>query len=87
MGQSRISTHLAQLKRAGLVIDRRAGKHIYYGLAPSDDPGDPSRARLREIVAASAKEIPESATDRVALGAGPAQTRGPRPGVFQPAGG
>lgn len=68
MGQSRISTHLAQLKRAGLVIDRRAGKHIYYGLAPSDDPGEPSRARLREIVAASAKEIPESVTDRVALG-------------------
>ena len=68
MGQSRISTHLAQLKRAGLVIDRRAGKHIYYGLAPSDDPTDPARARLREIVTASAKEIPESVTDRVALG-------------------
>ncbi len=68
MGQSRISTHLAQLKRAGLVIDRRAGKHIYYGLVPSDDPSEPSRARLREIVTASAKEIPESATDRVALG-------------------
>ncbi len=67
MGQSRISTHLAQLKRAGLVRDRRAGKHIYYGLAPADDTVDPSRARLREIVTASAKEIPESATDRVAL--------------------
>lgn len=68
MGQSRISTHLAQLKRAGLVADRRAGKHIYYGLATAEDAGDPSRARLREIVTASAKEIPESATDRVALG-------------------
>lgn len=68
MGQSRISTHLAQLKRAGLVADRRAGKHIYYGLAPASDPADPARARLREIVAASAKEIPESAVDRVALG-------------------
>ena len=68
MGQSRISAHLAQLKRAGLVLDRRAGKHIYYGLAPADDAADPSRARLREIVAASAKEITESATDRVALG-------------------
>ena len=30
MGQSRISTHLAQLKRAGLVQDRRVGKNIYY---------------------------------------------------------
>ncbi len=68
MGQSRISTHLAQLKRAGLVRDRRAGKHIYYGTGDRvDDTVDPSRARLREIVAASAKEIVESATDRVAL--------------------
>lgn len=68
MGQSRISTHLAQLKRAGLVADRRAGKHIYYGLAPNADAAEPSSARWREIVTASAREIPESATDRVALG-------------------
>ena len=68
MGQSRISAHLAQLKRAGLVQSRRAGKHIYYGLAPVTDTADPTRTRLREIVAASAKEIAESATDRVALG-------------------
>ena len=66
MGQSRISTHLAQLKRAGLVRDRRAGKHIYYGLSPADD-SDPSGVRLREIVTASAREIPESATDRTSL--------------------
>ena len=26
MGQSRISSHLAQLKRAGVVADRRVGK-------------------------------------------------------------
>ena len=32
MGQSRISSHLAQLKRAGVVEDRRAGKNVYYGL-------------------------------------------------------
>ncbi len=31
MGQSRISSHLAQLKRAGVVADRRAGKNVYYG--------------------------------------------------------
>jgi DNA-binding transcriptional ArsR family regulator len=30
MGQSRISSHLAQLKRAGVVQDRRAGKNVYY---------------------------------------------------------
>ena len=68
MGQSRISTHLAQLKRAGLVRDRRAGKNIYYGLSTGDAPADDATARLREIVAASAKEIAESATDRIALG-------------------
>lgn len=68
MGQSRISTHLAQLKRAGLVRDRRAGKNIYYGLTRENDPADPSQARLREIVAASAKEIAETPADRVALG-------------------
>ena len=33
MGQSRISTQLAQLKGAGLVEDRRAGKKILYGAA------------------------------------------------------
>src|SRR5205807_4996964 len=32
MGQSRISTHLAQLKQAGLVEDRRNGKSILYRL-------------------------------------------------------
>ncbi len=69
MGQSRISTHLAQLKRAGLVRDRRAGKYIHYGLAAAsgDEAADASTAQLREIVTASAKEIPESTTDRTAL--------------------
>jgi ArsR family transcriptional regulator len=33
MGQSRISSHLAQLKRAGIVDDRRSGKNVYYGPA------------------------------------------------------
>lgn len=68
MGQSRISAHLGQLKRAGLVRDRRAGKNIYYGLASGDDPADPAPARLREIVTATAKEIAESSQDRTALG-------------------
>src|SRR2546430_6519671 len=31
MGQSRISSHLAQLKRVGVVTDRRVGKNVYYG--------------------------------------------------------
>ena len=31
-GQSQISTHLSQLKQAGLVEDRRTGKNIFYRL-------------------------------------------------------
>src|SRR2546429_4268795 len=31
MGQSRISSHLAQLKRVGVVADRRGGKNVYFG--------------------------------------------------------
>ena len=41
MGQSRISSHLAQLRQAGLVKDRRAGKNIYYALG---DDGARSRS-------------------------------------------
>jgi ubiquinone/menaquinone biosynthesis C-methylase UbiE/predicted DNA-binding transcriptional regulator len=61
MGQSRISSHLAQLKQARLVRDRRAGKNIYYGLdAEASEP-------LQEIIRAASKEIPEAAEDRSAL--------------------
>ncbi|MGC3988075.1 MAG: metalloregulator ArsR/SmtB family transcription factor [Chthoniobacteraceae bacterium] len=64
MGQSRISTHLAQLKHAGLVQDRRAGKNIYYGIAKSRDVAS---TKLHEIVKESAGEIPEAAADLTAL--------------------
>src|SRR6187401_2863076 len=40
MGQSRISTHLAQLRRAGVVRDRRAGKNSYYALAAGATEGE-----------------------------------------------
>lgn len=63
MGQSRISAHLSQLKQAGLLSDRRAGKNIYYGPAASD----PLQGQLAAILEASAKEIPETAHDRTAL--------------------
>ncbi|MEA3188165.1 MAG: hypothetical protein QOD99_1995 [Chthoniobacter sp.] len=63
MGQSRISSHLAQLKAAKLVADRRAGKNIYYELAPEN----PLHEQLAGIVKASEKEIPEAAHDRTAL--------------------
>src|SRR6266704_4859189 len=65
MGQSRISSHLAQLKRAGAVIDRRAGKNVYYGLKDFSRNG--ARARVQELVQTMAHEIPETPRDRTAL--------------------
>ena len=61
MGQSRISSHLAQLKAAMLLRDRRAGKNIYYGFADEHD------GPFTEIIQASAAEIPEAEHDRAAL--------------------
>lgn len=61
MGQSRISTHLAQLKRAGLVRDRRVGKNVYYA------PGAIERGPTRAILSASEGEIDEVEHDRAAL--------------------
>lgn len=66
MGQSRISSHLAQLKRAGLVAARRAGKNIYYGEV-KDAERNGARARVSEIVRTLAKEMPETSRDRTAL--------------------
>lgn len=58
-GQSQISTHLAQLKQAGLVEDRRNGKNAFYRLtAPSE---------LMELLRRAESEIPEADEDRVAL--------------------
>ena len=62
MGQSRISTHLAQLRQARLVQDRRAGKNIYYALTD-----DPVHTEIASILTASAKELPEAARDLKAL--------------------
>ncbi len=40
LAQPRVSTHLARLKEAGLVADRRAGVSVYYRIAagPDDTP-------------------------------------------------
>ncbi len=59
MGQSRISSHLAQLKRAGVVEDRRAGKNVYYGA--KKNPGkNGARDRVEQILQLLAREIPET---------------------------
>lgn len=59
MGQSRISTQLSLLKKAGLVSDQRSGKNnIYSAELPVE---------LAELLRAAAREIPESGKDAEAL--------------------
>jgi len=58
MGQSRISTHLAQLRQAGLVEDRRQGKNSLYSLKSRE---------LMTLLLAAAAEIPEAEDDTKAL--------------------
>ncbi len=57
-GQSRISAHLAQLKQAGLVEDRKQGKNSLYRLKDR---------QLVDLLHAAAAEIPEAADDTKAL--------------------
>jgi ArsR family transcriptional regulator len=61
MGQSRISNHLAQLRQAGLVTDRRAGKNSYYTADTAALDG------LTTVLDSVEREIPEAAHDRAAL--------------------
>jgi ubiquinone/menaquinone biosynthesis C-methylase UbiE len=58
MGQSRISTHLSQLKQAGLVEDRKAGKNSLYRF---------TGGQLADLLHAAGSEIPEAAEDAKAL--------------------
>src|SRR5437870_10542626 len=66
MGQARISSHLAQLKRAGVVEDRRSGKNVYYGLTAKEER-NPARAKVNELIRVLAREMPETGRDRTAL--------------------
>ncbi len=66
MGQSSISTHLSQMRQAGLVEDRRTGKNVLYRLPEPQSrmegfPGAMELARL------AAREVPEAAQDEEAL--------------------
>src|ERR1700739_391517 len=63
MGQSTISTHLSQLKHAGLVEDRRTGKSNLYRLR--EDAGE--RALLDEMLTRAEAETAEAGADRAAM--------------------
>lgn len=62
MGQSTISTHLSQLKQAGLVEDRRTGKsNLYRSVAAAGD------GVLDEILGRAGKDLPEGAQDQAVM--------------------
>jgi ubiquinone/menaquinone biosynthesis C-methylase UbiE/DNA-binding transcriptional ArsR family regulator len=62
MGQSTISTHLSQLKQAGLVEDRRTGKSSLYKLKRENGAGV-----LGELLAQARSEIAEAKRDQAAV--------------------
>jgi ArsR family transcriptional regulator len=62
MGQSTISTHLSQLKQAGLVEDRRTGKNNLYRLTASSQ-GEILPGLLKQ----AQQEISEAEQDRAAM--------------------
>src|SRR3954466_4185494 len=61
MGQSTISTYLAQLKQAQLVEDRRTGKNILYRLNPV------ASREMMTVLRGAVSEIPEAVEDLEAL--------------------
>lgn len=67
MGQSRISTHLSQMKQGGLLEDRREGKSIYYRLRPRRGAEAEAFEKLRTVLQDAAAEIPEAEEDIPAL--------------------
>jgi ArsR family transcriptional regulator len=62
MGQSTISTHLAQLRQAGLVEDRRTGKSSLYRMA-----NPVGGTALSELLDQAEGEIEEAAADLAAM--------------------
>lgn len=68
MGQSTISTHLSQLKQAGLVEDRRSGKSSLYRLAAVPDAFTPSGDGLLDnLLTRAGAEVPEASQDQTAM--------------------
>ncbi len=68
MGQSTISTHLSQLKQAGLVEDRRTCKSNLYRLCTSGAGGGVSDAGvLNGLLAQAREETPEAASDQAVM--------------------
>lgn len=67
MGQSTLSTHLSQLKHAGIVEDRRTGKNILYRLKEHGDGDDQALEKLMGVLRQAAEQLPDSEQDMDAL--------------------
>jgi len=73
LAQPRVSTHLARLREAGLVVDRRDGVSVYYRLGHAEDNPELHRlwALFREdlddaVVAADAERLSATLAQRAA---------------------
>ncbi len=72
LAQPRVSTHLARLREAGLVADRREGVSVYYR-SMTDDPDCPLCALWRNLtrwlddpqISADAERLPDILAERV----------------------
>lgn len=62
--QSTVSRHLAYLRNAGWVADRRQGVWMYYRLF---DDNEPFANDLRELLKRHLAHLPQAARDREAL--------------------
>lgn len=60
LGQSKVSRHLAHLRNAGLVHDRRDGLWMYYSLA---QPDGRLQSKVLEWLRHAADELPRAAED------------------------
>jgi SAM-dependent methyltransferase/DNA-binding transcriptional ArsR family regulator len=64
LGQSRISTHLAHLRRAGLVEPRREGKRTYYSIVGKLAP---ETRHILEAAWTTLREVPAAKADPAGL--------------------
>ncbi len=67
MGQSTLSTHLSQLKQAGIVEDRRTGKNIFYRLAAHDGSERQLFEQLMGVLRRASTQVAEAGQDMDAL--------------------
>ena len=61
--QSTVSQHLAQLRDAGLIVDRKDGSRTFYSHAPAAGAAAQAWREMEELIAAT----PEARADRAAL--------------------